>query len=82
MSLVPCQHPSFHRQEYARHSKASEEATREKLKSARALIEEEQGNKKDISFDLTRQYKTLQVHTETKIQELQVKQLLVDSPQN
>lgn len=44
---------------------------REKLKSARALVVEEKTNKKDISYDLTRQYKTLQVHTETKIQELE-----------
>ena len=55
------------RQEYARRSKATEEAMRERLIVTKAIVEEEKVNKKDISFDLTRQYKTLQLQSETKI---------------
>lgn len=59
------------RQEYARRSKATEEAMRERLLVTKAQVEEERVDKKDISFDLTRQYKTLQLQSETKIIALQ-----------
>lgn len=44
---------------------------RERLLVAKATVEEERVNKKDLSYDLTRQYKTLQVHSETRIQALE-----------
>lgn len=44
---------------------------RERLLVTKAQVEEERVDKKDISFDLTRQYKTLQLQSETKIIALQ-----------
>lgn len=44
---------------------------RERLVQAKTMFEEEQADKKDLSYDLTRQYKTLQLHSETKIQSLE-----------
>lgn len=59
------------RQEYARTSKASEQAIRERLQVAKETITDERVQTKDLTFDLTRQYKTLQLHSETRIQALE-----------
>lgn len=44
---------------------------REKMISARAMVSEEQQSKKELTFDLTRQYKTLQLQSELRIQALE-----------
>jgi hypothetical protein len=59
------------RQEFARRSKATEMVMRDRLEQTKTLYENEQANKKDLSFDLTRQYKTLQLQSEAKIHELE-----------
>ena len=61
------------RQDRARLSLASEKVMREKMMSARAMVSDEQQSKKDLTFDLTRQYKTLQLQSELKIQALEAK---------
>lgn len=40
---------------------------RERLIATRAAVEDEREDKRDLSYDLTRQYKTLQIQSETKI---------------
>ncbi|XP_019862122.1 PREDICTED: uncharacterized protein LOC109590669 isoform X2 [Amphimedon queenslandica] len=55
------------RQEIAQYFKAAEKETREKLLMTKAQLVEERGDTKDICFDLTRQYKTLELQSETKI---------------
>ena len=44
---------------------------RQRLIQTRTMVEDERANKEGLSYDLTRQYKTLQLHSQTKIQSLE-----------
>lgn len=57
--------------EVTRHSRSSEEAMRVRMMSARSMVSEEQHSKKELTFDLTRQYKTLQLQSELRIETLE-----------
>lgn len=59
------------RREYARRSRASEELMRDRMAESRTMVESERSSKKELSYDLTRQYKTMQAQLESRIEFLE-----------
>lgn len=59
------------RQDYARRSRASEQLMKEHARIAQETVADERQSKKELTFDLTRQYKTLQLQAEMRIQALE-----------
>ena len=59
------------RQEYAQRSKSSELSAKQRLAAAKTSLAEEKVLTNDLAYDLTRQYKTLQLQSETRIQMLE-----------
>ena len=59
------------RQDYARRSRASEQLMKEHARIAQETVADERQSKKELTFDLTRQYKTLQLQAEMRIHALE-----------
>ena len=60
-----------HRNEIARRSQATAADARQKILKTQALLEEQKDNQKDVSADLTRQYKTMQTEMGIKVRQLE-----------
>ncbi|KAL5491509.1 hypothetical protein EMCRGX_G016808 [Ephydatia muelleri] len=58
-------------QELARRSRASEELMKEQVVEAKAIVEEEKLCKREVAFDLTRQYKSMKEQLESKVEYLE-----------
>ncbi len=72
MSLIfPIVLITAERQEYAQRYKLRELSVKQDLEASRCSLVEEKLQSKDLTHNLTRQYKTLQLQTETKIQMLE-----------
>ena len=59
------------RQEYAQRYKLRELSVKQDLEASKCSLVEEKLQSKDLTHNLTRQYKTLQLQTETRIQMLE-----------
>jgi len=63
--------PQAHRNEIARRSQATAADATKKLRKAEKHIVEQQLDHKDVSADLTRQYKTMQTEMGIKVHQLE-----------